>query len=125
MNPSAYGEAERARRDDARFRRKSPIGQEDTRRVIGDGTAVQQLPRFAIGVDGPTADDARIEKVKAPFARPIDLSVGVADKDGLTLMDGDLGRTDLDLERHGDALPLKSPPSGPGKNAEAWCPPYG
>src|SRR5450631_1910024 len=109
MNPSADGEAERARRNDTCFRRESPIGKEDARRVISDRAAVQQLPRFAIGVDGPTADDARIEKVKAPFAWPIDLSVGVANQDGLALMDRNLRRTNLDLERHSDALPLNGP----------------
>src|SRR3984893_3818713 len=109
INPSADGEAERARRNDAGFRRERTVGKEDARRVIGDSSAVQQFPRFSIGVDSPTADNARIEEIKAPFTWPIDLSVGVADQDGLALVDGDLRRTDLNHEWHGDALPLRGP----------------
>ncbi|TPV99228.1 MAG: hypothetical protein USCAAHI_01326 [Beijerinckiaceae bacterium] len=109
INPSADGEAKRARRNDPGFRRERTVGKEDSRGVIGDGTAVQKLPRFSIGVDGPTADNARIEEVKAPFTWPIDLSVGITDQDGLALVDGDLRWTDLNHERHGDALPLRGP----------------
>jgi hypothetical protein len=35
--------------------------------------------------------------------------IGVADQDGLALVDGDLRRTDLNHEWHGDALPLRGP----------------
>src|ERR1700730_13835300 len=109
VNPAADGEAERARRNHPGFRRERTVGQENARGVIGDGPAVQKLPRFSIGVDGPTADNARIEEIKAPFTWPIDLSVGVADQDGLALVDGDLRRTDLNHKWHGDALPLRGP----------------
>src|ERR1700704_4042065 len=100
INPSADGETERARRNDAGFRRERTVGKENPRRVIGDGTAVQQFPCFSIGVDGPTADNAGIEEVEPPFAWPIDLSVRLTDQDGLALMDRDLRGTYLNLERH-------------------------
>jgi hypothetical protein len=111
-NPSADGKAERTRRNDTRFRRERTVRKEDARCVIGDGAAIQQLPRFSIGVDGPTADDARIEEIKTPFTWPIDLSVGIANQDGLPLVDGDLRRTNLNHERHGDALPWAAPTVG-------------
>jgi hypothetical protein len=38
MNPTADGEAERARRNDAGFRRERTVGKEDARRVIGDSS---------------------------------------------------------------------------------------
>src|ERR1700730_10664320 len=106
INPSADGKAERTRRNDTRLRRERTVRKEDARRVISDGAAIQQLPRFSIGVDGPTADNARIDEVKPPFAWPIDLSVWITDKDGLALVNRDLRRTDLDLERHCNALLL-------------------
>src|SRR6202045_5205509 len=99
IDPSADGEAERARRNGAVFRRERTVGKEDARRVIGDSSAVQQFPRFSISVDGPTADNARIEEVESPFAWPIDLSVGVTDQDGLALVDRDLRWAYLNLER--------------------------
>jgi hypothetical protein len=52
-NPGADGESEHARRNDPGFRERT-VGKEDSRGVIGDGAAVQKLPRFSIGVDGPT-----------------------------------------------------------------------
>jgi hypothetical protein len=60
----------------------------------------QQFPGFAVGKDGPAADNPRIEEIKAFFARPIDLPVFLADQHCLTLVDGDLRRADLDLDRH-------------------------
>ena len=76
------------------------VGEEDTCRVIVDGAAVQQLPRFAVGVDRPTADNPRVEEVEALVARPIDLPVRLADEHGLALVDGNLRWTNLNLERH-------------------------
>ena len=109
LDPSADGEAERARRNGAVFRRERMVGKEDARRVIGDSSAVQQFPRFSISVDGPTADNARIEEVEPTFAWPIDLSVWLTNQDGLALVDGDLRWTDLNLKRHRDTLPLRCP----------------
>src|SRR5262245_16816690 len=67
---------------------------------MGDRTPIEQIPGLAIGVDGPTADDARVEEVEALLARPVDLPIWLAHQHRLSLMDGDLVRTDLDLERH-------------------------
>ncbi len=52
VNPSADGEAERARRNHPGFRRDGTIGKKHPRRVIGDGTAVQQFSYFSIGDPG-------------------------------------------------------------------------
>src|SRR5207249_4275049 len=79
INPSADGETERARRNDAGFRRERTVGKENPRRVIGDGPAVQEFPCLSVGKDGPTADNARIEEVEPPFAWPMDLSVWITD----------------------------------------------
>src|SRR5499433_2113434 len=71
---------------------------------IVDGTAVQQLPVFAVGIDRPVADNPRVEKVKALLARPVDLPVRLADEHRLTLMDGDLGWANVNLECHSVVL---------------------
>jgi len=80
--------------------RKSAIGEKDAGRVVADGAAVQQFPRLAVGIDPPTADDTRIEEIKALFARPVDLPVLFADRHRLALADGDLRWADLDLYGH-------------------------
>jgi hypothetical protein len=56
----AEGEAQGARRDRAVFGEDRPIGQRDARCVVADGAAVQQFPEFAIRINPPTADNARI-----------------------------------------------------------------
>src|SRR5262249_18323339 len=71
------------------------------RGMIVDGTAVQQLPRLAVGIDRPVADNPGVEKVKALLARPVDLPVRLADEHRLTLMDGDLRWANVNLECHG------------------------
>jgi hypothetical protein len=88
------------------FREQGPISQEDAACVVADGAAIQQLPRFAVGIDPPTAYDACVEEVETLFARPVDLPVLLADQHRLALMDGDLRWTDLDLERHNLLLRL-------------------
>src|ERR1700741_1901539 len=60
---SADGKAERTRRDRTIFGEDRSVGEEDPRCVIVDGTTVQQLPRLAVSVDRPVADDPRVEKV--------------------------------------------------------------
>src|SRR6266478_1712562 len=97
-------EAEGARRDRTVFGENGFIGEEDARGMIVDGTAVQQLPRFAVGIDRPVADNPRVEKVKALLARPVDLPVRLADEHRLTLMDGDLRWANVNLEYHGIVL---------------------
>src|SRR5438046_8202802 len=97
-------QAHGARRDGAVFGENGFIGEEDARGMIVDGAAVQQLPRFAIGVNRPVADNPGIEKVKALLARPIDPSVWFADEHRLTLVDGDLARANVNLECHDGVL---------------------
>ena len=103
----ADGEAERARRDRAVFGEQRAIGEKDAGGIVADGAAIQQFPGFAVGIDGPAADDAGIEEIETLFARPVDLPVLLADQHRLTLVDGDLRWADLDLERH-EVLPLWS-----------------
>ena len=56
---------------------------EDARGVVADRTAVEQIPRFAVGVDGPGADQAGIEEIETLVGRPADLSVRLGDQHGL------------------------------------------
>src|SRR5262245_44185371 len=71
---------------------------------MGDGTAVKEAPGFAVGIDGPTANHARIKEIKPLLARPIDLPVRFSDQHCLPLVDRDLVWTDLNLEWH-DVFP--------------------
>ena len=105
-DPPTDSEAERACWYRAFFRRKGTIGEKDPCGVVSDGAAIEQHPGFTIGIDGPAADNAGITKKQALFARPFNLPVQLADQDGLTMVNGDLGRTDLNLERH-ECAPLR------------------
>ena len=67
---------------------------------MGDRATVQESPGLAIRVNGPTADDPRVIEIKTPLARPVDLTVRLADQQRLTVVDRDLLRTDLNLEWH-------------------------
>jgi hypothetical protein len=97
---STDGEAEGARRDGTVFGENSFIGEEYACCVIVDGTAVQQLPQLAVGVNRPVADNPRVEKVQALLARPVDLPVMLADEHRLALVDGNLWWANLNLECH-------------------------
>jgi hypothetical protein len=74
---------------------------------VSHGAAIEQLPWFTIGVDGPATDQACVEEIEALFTRPIDLSIQLADRDRLTLMNRYLRWTNLDFERH-DVLALQN-----------------
>ena len=93
-------EAQCACRDRPVLAHEGAVGQEDARRVIGDGAAVQQVPLFAIRIDRPGADHPGVAEIKPACAGPDHLPVGVGHQHRLTLMDGDLRRADLNLERH-------------------------
>src|SRR5208283_1781791 len=67
---TAQREAEGARRDRSRLGEKGGVGLVNTSAVIGDGTAVQQFPRFAVGEQAPAADDPCVEEVEALVAPP-------------------------------------------------------
>ena len=66
--------------------------------LIGNRSEFQQLPRFSI-------DNARIQEIKALFARSMYLAVWLGDQNSLAVMDGDLRWTDLNLEWHGFRSP--------------------
>src|SRR5262245_8095895 len=97
-------EAEGARRDRTVFGENAFIGEGDARCMIVDGAAVQELPRFVVAKDRPVADNPLVEKVKALLARPVDLPVRLVDEHRLTLMDGDLGWANVNLECHSVVL---------------------
>src|SRR5262249_10957125 len=96
----ADDKAKRAAWNNAVGGRNAGIGEIGARRIVGDRATVQKNPGLAIRVDGPTADDARIIEIETLLARPVDLTVRLADQHGLTVVDRDLVRTDLNLEWH-------------------------
>src|SRR5258708_641642 len=79
---------------------KDEVRKNDGCRVVGDGAAAEQFPGLTVCVDGPAADRACIEEIQTLLGWPVDLAVQLAYQDCLTLMNGDLWRTDLDFERH-------------------------
>jgi hypothetical protein len=100
VNHSADNETERAARNNAVRGRNAAIGEVGARGVVGDRATVQENPGLAICVNGPTADDPRIIEIETLLARPVDLTVRLADQHGLTVVDRDLVRADLNLEWH-------------------------
>jgi hypothetical protein len=92
---------ERALSNRSVFAHQRPVGEKDAAGVVTDGAAIECLPRLAIRVDRPTAEDTRITEIKALFAGPFDLAVRLGNQHRLALVYGDLLRTDLYLERHG------------------------
>ena len=65
-------EAKCAGRNDALRRRNRSIGEIGSRGVVGDRTAVEELPGFAIRVDRPAADDACVKEIEPLLARPVE-----------------------------------------------------
>jgi hypothetical protein len=100
VDHSTDNEAERAIRNNAVGGRNAAIGEIGPRGIVGDRAAVQENPRLAIGVNSPTADHPRIIEIETLLARPIDLTVRIADQQRLTVVDRCLVRTDLNLEWH-------------------------
>ncbi len=96
------GQSERQRlpRDRAVLGEKPLVGQEDAGGVETDRAAVDQFPGRSVRVDRPGADQPGVEKIQPFVAGPVDLPVRFGDQDRHGLMDGDLRRADLDLERH-------------------------
>ena len=85
------------------------VGEVDAGGVGGDGAAVQQVPRLAVGRDRHGGDHAGVEEIQALVRRPIHLAVRIGDQHGLRVVDGDLRRADFDLERHGWILAAAHP----------------
>ncbi len=101
---SADRETEGARENRAIFRGDGLVGEEDTCRVIANRASVEQLPRFAVGVNRPATHNPRVKEVQTLVARPVDPPVRLADEHRLALVDGNLRWTNLNLERHGVRL---------------------
>ena len=93
-------QTQRARRDRPILAHEGAVGLEDARRMVGDGAAVQQIPRRAVGIDCPGTDHPGVTEIQPTFAGPVHLPVRLGHQHRLSLMDGDLGRTNLNLERH-------------------------
>ena len=100
LDMAADHQAQRARCDRTVLAHEGAIGLEDARRMRGDGAAIQQVPRLAIGIDRPGADHPGVTKIQPAVAGPVHLPVGLGQQHRLPLMDGDLRRADLNLERH-------------------------
>src|SRR5262245_35104737 len=66
-DPAADGQSECTGRNRAVLGCNRGIRQKNPCRVIGNGAAIEQLPGFAISVDGPAADQSRIEKIQPLF----------------------------------------------------------
>ncbi len=103
VNRARQDQPEGALRNFAVLRWNPAIRQVNPRGVIGDRSAIQQLPAFAIRVNRPTADDPRIQKVEAMVRRPLYAPVVLGDENGSRMVNGDLRGTDLYFEGHGPA----------------------
>src|ERR1700730_17886439 len=100
INMAADHKPQGARGDRPILTNEGAVNLEYARCVIGDGTTVQQVPRFAIGVDRPSADHSGVAEIQPACALPIHLAAGLGYQHCLTLMDCDLRWADLNLERH-------------------------
>ena len=100
IDMAADHQAQRARRDRPVLAHEGAVGLEDARRMVGDGAAIQQVPRLAVGIDRPGADHPGVAEIQPAFAGPVHLPVGFGHQHRLSLVDGDLRRADLNLERH-------------------------
>ena len=101
IDRSADHERQGAHRDGAAARQKIAVGQEDAGGIVGNGAAIQQHPWLAVGIDGPSTDDARVEEIDSLLAGRDDLAILLRDQHRLALVNGDLRRPNLDSERHG------------------------
>ena len=99
-NLATYREPQRVCRDRAALGGDFAVGQKNARRKRVGGAAVEQIPRFAVGIDRPTADDTCIEAIQAFLARPVDLAVELADENDVPLVNRELWGPHLDFERH-------------------------
>src|SRR5262249_49169078 len=65
-----------------------------------DGAAVQQIPGYAVGIDRPVAENTGIEEEEPAIARPADLGIELGHQHRLAMVNGNLRRPHLNLERH-------------------------
>src|SRR5262249_37634785 len=98
---AAHRQPQTVTRNDACLARDGLIGEKDTRGVVADIAAVQQVPAHAVSENGPTADEPCIEKVQALVAWPRDRTVWLGDKRKIALADGELRWTYADFQGHG------------------------
>src|SRR5262249_11810917 len=73
---------------------------EDSCGMVGDGAAIQQIPRRAVGIDCPGTDHTGVTEIQPTVAGPVHLPVRLRHQHRLSLMDGDLRGANLNLERH-------------------------
>src|SRR5712692_2409152 len=87
---AAEHESEGTWRDLAVFSGNGPIGEEYTRSVMGDVAGVEQVPKLAVCIDAPAADQPGVEKVEALVTRPRNLAVAIGDQNAISLMQSEL-----------------------------------
>ena len=103
---AADHQAQRPGRNRSILAYKGAVGHEYARCMRRDCAAIQQVPRFTVGIDRPGADYPGVAKIQPAFAGPIHLPVSFGHQHRLCLMDGDLRRSNLNLEGH-DAVPFR------------------
>jgi hypothetical protein len=80
-------ETECAWRNDAIRGRTLSIRKINSRGIMRYRTSIEELPRFAVRVDRPTADNSRIKEIEPLLAGPVDLTIRFSHQDCLAVMD--------------------------------------
>ena len=100
VNVTAEHQAECVLRDRALLGVDVAVCKKDARGDACGRAAVEQVPWLAVGVHCPAADHAGVVEVETLLARPVDLTVGLAEEHRVPLMDRELRRAYLNFERH-------------------------
>jgi len=100
-NRSAHDQAQCSWRDCAVLRHNAAVREVNFRGVVADGAAVQEVPGHAVGINCPATEDARVEEEQSALAWPVDPGVELGHQHGLTMVNGNLRRTNVYFERHG------------------------
>jgi hypothetical protein len=98
IDRTADGQLERMRRNTALFGRDVGIGQEYARGKMEKITAVEKLPRQAIRVDHPVADQSRVKEKQPQCRGKWNLPVPIRDQHAVSLVDRDLRGAYCDLK---------------------------
>jgi hypothetical protein len=96
----ADNETKCAGRNDAVRGRYRSIRKINSRGVGRYRASIEEIPRLAVRVNGPTVDDSRVEEIESLLAGRVDLSIGFTYQYRLAVVDRNLVRTNLNLEGH-------------------------
>ncbi len=92
IDPSSNHKTDGPGRDVSFLRGDGAIDEIDPRGVMANARRIEEVPRLAIRVNLPAADEARVKK-KKPFVAGIrDLAVALCDEHGIALMQCEPGR---------------------------------